>query len=291
MSYSANVFNVMIASPSDVSAERQAVREVIYRWNAVNSQTTNVVLLPIGWETHASPDMSAAPQNIINVQVLENSDILIGVFWTRLGTPTGDYHSGTVEEIERHISSGKLAMLYFSEKPINPTVIDRTQYDNLVAFKSSCFSRGLCSTYNDVDKFKEQLYDHLQQQVQHLQPTTITQPAFHTEPQEFNKISIGEVVLVKAASLDSEGVILRTSTLSGGVVIETNGLKFIETQDRRKFAKMDSALNNLLRKGLITQAGMKGQVFKVTGHGYDFAERVDETQLNEFIQLIDRNEF
>jgi hypothetical protein len=31
---------------------------------------------------------------------VESGDILMGVFWTRLGTPTGKAPSGTVEEIE-----------------------------------------------------------------------------------------------------------------------------------------------------------------------------------------------
>jgi hypothetical protein len=39
---------------------------------------------------------------------------LIGVFWTRVGTPTGIAESGTLEEIERVAAEGKLVMLYFS---------------------------------------------------------------------------------------------------------------------------------------------------------------------------------
>ena len=38
MGYNARVFNVMIASPSDVASERSIVREVIYDWNAVHSE-------------------------------------------------------------------------------------------------------------------------------------------------------------------------------------------------------------------------------------------------------------
>jgi hypothetical protein len=48
MSFEANVFNVMIASPGDVPEERQAVREVLYAWNAVHSDERKQVLLPVG---------------------------------------------------------------------------------------------------------------------------------------------------------------------------------------------------------------------------------------------------
>ena len=42
-----------------------------------------------GWRTAAA---------ILNKQLVENCDILIGTFWTRLGTNTGMAESGTVEE-------------------------------------------------------------------------------------------------------------------------------------------------------------------------------------------------
>ena len=118
MSYRAQAFNVMIASPGDVSSERSIIRESIYEWNVVHSQSRNIALLPVGWDSHSSPEMGKDPQEIINKQVLEKCDLLVGVFWTRIGTPTKEHPSGTVEEIEKHIKSGKPAMLYFSDQPV-----------------------------------------------------------------------------------------------------------------------------------------------------------------------------
>ena len=136
MSYNATVYNVMAASPSDVSAERIIIRDVIYEWNTINSISKNIVLLPIGWETHSSPEMEDSPQNIINKQVLNKSDVVVGVFWTRIGTPTTEYQSGTVEEIEKHIQSGKLTMLYFSSRPVEQDSVDQAQYEELKKSKS-----------------------------------------------------------------------------------------------------------------------------------------------------------
>ncbi|MFH0808929.1 MAG: DUF4062 domain-containing protein, partial [Pseudomonadota bacterium] len=89
MSYDARVFSVMIASPGDVEDERKIVADVIYEWNAVHSRNRKIVLLPVGWESHSSPEMGGRPQEIINRQVLDKCDLLVGVFWTRLGTETG----------------------------------------------------------------------------------------------------------------------------------------------------------------------------------------------------------
>ena len=127
MSYDARVFNVMIASPSDVASERSIVREVIYDWNAVHSERENIVLLPVGWESHSSPEMGARAQAIINVQTVAKCDLLVGIFGTRIGTDTGEYPSGTVEEIEEHIALGKPVMLYFSKRLGDSDTFDKDQ--------------------------------------------------------------------------------------------------------------------------------------------------------------------
>jgi len=58
--------------------------------------------------------MGDRPQAILNKQLGEISNILIGIFWTRLGTHTGQAESGTVEEIEEFMKAGKPVLLYFS---------------------------------------------------------------------------------------------------------------------------------------------------------------------------------
>lgn len=114
----------MIASPGDVSEERKVAREVILDWNNIHSFSRKIVLMPISWELNTFPSMGERPQEIINAQILNDADILIGIFWTRIGSPTGKAPSGTVEEIEAHINSRKSAMLYFSNQPVVASSID-----------------------------------------------------------------------------------------------------------------------------------------------------------------------
>src|ERR1700722_4171882 len=92
---------VLIASPSDLTEERQAATEAVYEWNAQHAAAESVVLLPIKWETHAMPQTAVRPQEAINRQLVKGSDILIGMFWTKLGTDTGVAESETVEEIDQ----------------------------------------------------------------------------------------------------------------------------------------------------------------------------------------------
>ena len=79
-----------------------------------------------------------APQAIINRQLLEDADIVIGIFGTKIGTPTEQYISGTVEEIKRHVARGRTAKLYFSDVPVSPSQVNEKQLALLRSFKEKC---------------------------------------------------------------------------------------------------------------------------------------------------------
>ncbi len=165
----ATVYSIFIASPSDVVGERQAIPEVIYYWNAVNSRRYGVMLEPILWETHVSPEMGDRPQSIINKQLVENSDILIGIFWTRLGTHTGSAESGTVEEIEEFLKAGKPVLLYFSSAPVVPGSVDDEQYKKLRDVKKKRRGEGIVADYKSIVELREQLQGHITLTIDSLQ--------------------------------------------------------------------------------------------------------------------------
>lgn len=155
--YNAKVFRILIASPGDVQEERKVVVDAIYRWNQYYSESKQIVLLPVMWETHSAPELGDGPQNIINKQMVDSCDIVIGMFWTRLGSPTNNAVSGTVEEIERLGREGKLIMLFFSDKPISPSKIDKVQYENLERLKSTYYKRGLIQNFISMDELKSKI--------------------------------------------------------------------------------------------------------------------------------------
>ncbi|WP_442507241.1 hypothetical protein SH528x_006147 [Novipirellula sp. SH528] len=179
--YSADVLKVMIASPGDVAAERQTARDVIYEWNCIHSEDRALVLMPVGWETHSAPSMGDRPQAIINKEVLMNCDLLVAVFWTRIGSPTGVAASGTVEEIEEHLNAGKPAMIYFSSTPVRPDSVDEAQYSALKEFKQECYAKGLVESYESLAEFRDKFSRQLTQTIirhflSETTPTTATAP-------------------------------------------------------------------------------------------------------------------
>ena len=281
MSYDAKVFNVMIASPGDVASERNIIREVIYEWNTIHSQTRKIVLMPVGWETHSSPEMGDRPQAIINKQVLGKCDLLVGVFWTRIGTETGDYVSGTVEEIEKHIESGKPTMIYFSNKPVHPDSVDEKQYSKLKKFKASCQTRGIYEKYDELSEFKEKFYRQLQLKINENEYFSVNdvnteiEPIFESFSPEIPALSNEAQVLLKEASQDRNGTIMFFSYM-GGTDMQTNGKNLItEKKSPREVAKWESALNELIEKDLVEEKGPKGEMFQVTSEGYNVADIIE----------------
>ncbi|WP_069791591.1 DUF4062 domain-containing protein (plasmid) [Cyanobacterium sp. IPPAS B-1200] len=165
MPINTKLYRVLIASPGDVIEEREIIREEINRWNSMNTKSMKITLLPIGWETDATPDLRERGQAVINRQLVDNCDILIGIFWTRIGTPTPKAKSGTVEEIERALAEGKRCMVYFSDKPISPSTMNKEQSERLEEYKQDLKNTGLTSQYKDTHDFKEQVFRHINNSV------------------------------------------------------------------------------------------------------------------------------
>ena len=57
--------------------------------------------------------------------------MVVAVFWSRFGSPTEEYASGTEEEIERMLDSGKPVMLYFIERDVPMSLIDAEQISKI----------------------------------------------------------------------------------------------------------------------------------------------------------------
>lgn len=285
MAYQATVIPVMIASPGDVSEERDIIRTVIHDWNDVNAASSKVMLTPVGWETHSSPELSGRPQELINSRILRDCDLLVGVFWTRLGTPTGKSQSGTVEEIEEHIAAGKPAMIYFSSKPVAPASINPEQYSEVLTFKERCKTLGLVEEFDDAAQFRTKFAKHLQICLihnEHLKSLVAnkaeTPPQTRTEavkPKNIFQLSEEAKKLLKAAAaIKNDGTILKLAFI-GGRQIQAGGQIF-GGENGREAAKWESALNELINHNLVVARGYKGETFELTLQGWTLADSLQQ---------------
>lgn len=182
------IYRVMIGSPSDLSEERQAATSAINEWNAQHALAQDVVLLPVMWETHAMPTSGVRPQSAINDQLVDRCDILIGMFWTKLGTATGAAASGTVEEIDRFVAAGKPAMLYFSQRKALKGRVDPKQAAKLQKFKTATYKRSLVGSFASVADLKRVLVRDLTRQIRLLRPATLTHPGRINRAREITEL-------------------------------------------------------------------------------------------------------
>ncbi|MDR0837172.1 MAG: hypothetical protein LBM94_02990 [Propionibacteriaceae bacterium] len=98
--------------------------------------------MPLTFDNDVVPLTGQHPQAIINDQILKNADIVIAILWSRLGTPTPNASSGTVEEIATATYSGKPVHLFFcSASP--PASVDPEQLAALHEYESDMQSTSL----------------------------------------------------------------------------------------------------------------------------------------------------
>lgn len=284
MAFEARVFQIMLASPADVETEREAARNILYEWNVTNAESQKICLIPTGWDSHSWPQMGNRPQEIINSQVLNKADALVVIFWNRLGTPSGEFESGTVEEIEKAIARRLPVMVYFSNAPVNPNSINMEQRSRLLAFKRSVESarRGLFYNYGTLDEFKSSLSRHINLMIQNELDEKFPIQKYENiinirEPIQFIKFDLSKEAqtLLREASNDPNGQILFVDYLNGES-IQTNGKRFIEEGNPRSSAVWQEALNDLESNGFIKSVGYKRQIFTVTAKGFEMADKLRE---------------
>lgn len=85
------------------------------------------------------------------------------------------------------------------------------------------------------------------------------------------KISDAAIELLRGASADPKGAIMRINTLSG-LTIAAGGENYVQSQEGRETEKWEKALRDLLDNNLIKMQGKKGELFVVTQEGYDFID-------------------
>lgn len=88
------------------------------------------------------------PASPLNKQLVEKADILVALFWHRLGSPTGEAESGTIEEIqEAHARGAYVAILRCSRDV--PQTADLEQQKKLREFYKAVETISLMLDYRD----------------------------------------------------------------------------------------------------------------------------------------------
>jgi hypothetical protein len=160
---------VVVASPGDVQAERDLLALIIEELNRGVAPSRGFRLEVIRWEKDAYPGFHVnGPQGLIDpILRIEDSDLFIGIFWKRFGTPVMGAQSGTEHEFQRAYEAWKEhgsphIMFYFNQKPYTPSSVEETtQWGQVLNFQRNFPLEGLWWRYGSELEFERLVRQHL----------------------------------------------------------------------------------------------------------------------------------
>lgn len=155
------VIKCLVISPQDVQAERVAVAGALERWNGQIGNTVDTLIHAVRWETHSTPELGGSPQALLNKQIVEDCDCAVAVFWSRLGTPTENASSGSIEEINEILARGGHVLVYICKRDIPQAIMDHDQLKRLKAALDTLRKKGIVFEYQSPEELQMLLMGHL----------------------------------------------------------------------------------------------------------------------------------
>lgn len=279
-----------LACPSDVSTYRDAAKNVFNDWNLHNGLDNNVFLQPINWEDNARPDTGNSPQELINKQLLGKCDFLIGIFWQRLGTPTMNAESGTVDEINNFIAKGKTCMIYFSTQKKDLDLIDPDEYKRVKEFKNKISKNAFFADVKSVNGFKSKLTKDLTALVYEYRQKS-NSDGFHATTSNLEepnaavnhlsiRLSTEAKQLLSEACRDKDAFIMNQKYIGAQSISAGKFRVDLNYSETRKIVKWEEAIEQLLGAKLIKPYGNEKGIYTPTSKGFELGEKLLKDQTN-----------
>lgn len=161
MSKTVTQYDLLISCPGDVKSEISLIEKAIEEFNDRYTDTLGITLRVKHWRKNSYAQSGGKPQDLLNEQFVNDCDAAVAIFWTRFGTPTDQYGSGTEEEIQIMLDAGKQVFMYFSKKPLPPDDCDSQEYQRVKNFKEKYKGKGLFFEYSSDEDFEKMFFAHL----------------------------------------------------------------------------------------------------------------------------------
>ncbi|NUM65635.1 NACHT domain-containing protein [candidate division KSB1 bacterium] len=186
---------LFIASPGDVTPERDRLLKIVQEFNQPNGflDEIGVTLQPLDWRSHVAPLMGRPEAVVLEQLPVESWDIFVGIMWSRFGTATGavdpqtgfSFDSGTEEEftLAYHAWQQKQRpeiLFYRCMRPIPPRNLNIDQYQRLEAFFQEFSPEGkhpgFVQEFESTDDFASRVRLDLERLLLKLRPASEPPP-------------------------------------------------------------------------------------------------------------------
>lgn len=172
MAYTKTVYRIILCSPSDVEKEREIVRQIVEEINETNKKAP-IMLQLFMWENDVSPltNMKPGQYHIDDVFKMEESDLVIGLFYKKIGNPVMGDPSGTDHEIRLAIESYQKRnspeiKLYFRKNRTKIGEISSEELDDYTIMqerKTEYRKLGIVQEYDKISEFEKNARKHINQ--------------------------------------------------------------------------------------------------------------------------------
>lgn len=245
-------YKIMIASPNDVCIERDLVEKVIHRWNSVNSDRENIILKPLRWEMDVALGVDENVQEIINNDITNCSDLVVGIFHARLGSPSVSHASYTVEEIFKHAVTNRPVLLMFSKAPL-PQNVDLEQVKCLRNFKKNLnkYLGGKNALYHDYESsytFEQEFYTELEKVInKYLIGAHLNK--LNSQTEDTPKVQKGEVFDTSSLSKKTISRVKKISDPDPCLDYDSARIKYYKVQNPYEKDEIDNLLEYMVKYG------------------------------------------
>lgn len=161
MAQNVTLYNLLISCPSDVKAEVVLIETAVDEFNELYADPLGITIKTRHWSKSSYAQSGGKPQALLNEQFVNKCDAAVAIFWTKFGSPTDEYGSGTEEEIEIMLQSNKQVFMFFCDKPLSPSQINEDGYKKVQAFREKYKDRGIYFTYSSDEEFKKLFFAQL----------------------------------------------------------------------------------------------------------------------------------
>jgi hypothetical protein len=182
MTESRLIIKVFLASPNDLTEERNAAYDAVHEINTTTAIPQGYQFELIRWEDVSSE--TGRPQDTINRR-LEECELLIGILWQRWGSPpdqTGEFSSGFEEEFSyaekrKNLDDEFDYKLFFKDVDQDKTIDPGVQLKQVLQFKEKIIQKGsiIFRKFANKEQFlrvlREDLAHHLNKKIKLNQRT------------------------------------------------------------------------------------------------------------------------
>lgn len=211
MPTSVSLYKIFLGSPGGLDDERSAVRNAVEEVNRAKRHV-GLGFCVVEGDKDVAPDVGAYAQDVINKKIVDDAEVFVFVFGTRVGTPTPTAESGTIEEFQRALQIRKAnrggwpkIMVYFSDAPVKPSSVDFEQFLRVQSFREESAKAGVFYyPFDSADRLEDLVRVHLNTVCGEIEAQGLSRDAEGNEDSQPTSVAVVELQDDGSTDLDDD---------------------------------------------------------------------------------------